>query len=444
MEPDPSLCARDLTLSSPTFRDSITNCDKHGPQPSPKFFANRAQPRKETTGGFVVLSLPLLLANTSLHEEVALMMDYAQYPQGSHYQGPPNPVAPPMPSPQNHHASHIQQQSHQASPILPSQNSQYQGQPNGPPHQQVYNPAYGMPQNMTQQYMSPAAMATAAAAGGAYHYSMGPTSNMAHSSPHVNANVNVKPERRVRTPPGAQQQVSQQMPPLPSQVQQSHPSQMPPAPQRRMSAHIGGSPHINSASLAAGGPQAAMMNHHPGHPGQGPPRNSVPPTSMPPPPPQQMPPQQGPPQHASPDPGTAAPGAAEESPLYVNAKQFHRILKRRVARQKLEEALRLTSKGRKPYLHESRHKHAMRRPRGPGGRFLTADEVADMEKKGELPGGNGEDKENEGEGGAKKTNGKESNKKRKSMGVGGESANKKRRIDSADTGGDEDDEEEDE
>lgn len=85
---------------------------------------------------------------------------------------------------------------------------------------------------------------------------------------------------------------------------------------------------------------------------------------------------------------------AEEAPLYVNAKQFHRILKRRLARQKLEDALRLTSKGRKPYLHESRHNHAMRRPRGPGGRFLTADEVAAMEANKGGPLGEGDDGNN--------------------------------------------------
>jgi nuclear transcription factor Y, alpha len=67
--------------------------------------------------------------------------------------------------------------------------------------------------------------------------------------------------------------------------------------------------------------------------------------------------------------------AVEESPLYVNSKQFHRILKRRVARQRLEEVLKITTKVRKPYLHESRHNHAIRRPRGPNGRFLTADEI---------------------------------------------------------------------
>ena len=128
--------------------------------------------------------------------------------------------------------------------------------------------------------------------------------------------------------------------------------------QRRMSQHLS-SPHGQVAQ--------PVMNHAMS-------RNSVP-SAMP---------SQSQAQHPA---ETIDAGGAEESPLYVNAKQFHRILKRRVARQKLEEQLRLTSKGRKPYLHESRHNHAMRRPRGPGGRFLTADEVAAMEKDGKLENG---------------------------------------------------------
>jgi nuclear transcription factor Y alpha len=257
---------------------------------------------------------------------------------------------------------------HQASPILASQ-SHYQQPQNTPGQVQQhmnFSQPYGVPPGMPQPYgISPtqaAAMATAAASGQFYPLPQdsmpGSMPQGARGSPRMSG-VHVKNERNPRSPQ-QQQQVQGQMSSLPSQVQMAPSGSMPQ--QRRMSQQVS-SPHVPNVPTA--------MNHN------------VPRASAP----QSMPPPQQSAQQNQPSPEIAV-GATEESPLYVNAKQFHRILKRRVARQKLEEQLRLTSKGRKPYLHESRHNHAMRRPRGPGGRFLTADEVAAMEKTqgGPLPG----------------------------------------------------------
>lgn len=67
----------------------------------------------------------------------------------------------------------------------------------------------------------------------------------------------------------------------------------------------------------------------------------------------------------------------EKSLLYVNVKQFHRILKRRAAR----EQLRYTLEIRKSYMHESRSKHARRRSREFEEKFLTKDELKRKRKK---------------------------------------------------------------
>ncbi|KAJ3545869.1 hypothetical protein NM208_g2286 [Fusarium decemcellulare] len=76
--------------------------------------------------------------------------------------------------------------------------------------------------------------------------------------------------------------------------------------------------------------------------------------------------------------------------LYVNAKQYHRILKRRITRHKLEEYL-AGSKKRRPYLHESRHRHAMRRMRDRSGRFLPTEKKDEMVRdKEKTPPGRGD------------------------------------------------------
>lgn len=68
-----------------------------------------------------------------------------------------------------------------------------------------------------------------------------------------------------------------------------------------------------------------------------------------------------------------------EEVLYVNPKQYARILKRRQQRARSDPMNpSLLIKIKQPFNHLSRHKHAMKRARGPGGRFLKRDEMSEV------------------------------------------------------------------
>ena len=81
--------------------------------------------------------------------------------------------------------------------------------------------------------------------------------------------------------------------------------------------------------------------------------------------------------------------------IYINGKQYHRIMKRREVRKKLKESIQINKNKvdkNKKYHHESRHRHAMNRERGKGGRFISKKKIELINKNNN---DNNDDKDNE-------------------------------------------------
>ncbi|KAG8095517.1 hypothetical protein GUJ93_ZPchr0012g20412 [Zizania palustris] len=81
---------------------------------------------------------------------------------------------------------------------------------------------------------------------------------------------------------------------------------------------------------------------------------------------------------------------ADEEPIYVNAKQYHAILRRR-KRRKISGPEDETTAVQKRIDFESRQKQAKMRTRGAGGRFMSTNNPVDPSVGDDLPsGGNGD------------------------------------------------------
>lgn len=70
-------------------------------------------------------------------------------------------------------------------------------------------------------------------------------------------------------------------------------------------------------------------------------------------------------------------GGNFQNGIFINPKQLYWIKKRKIRRELLDSIMVHQNNN---YMHESRHRHAMKRLRAPSGRFLTKEEMAEYKK----------------------------------------------------------------